>query len=217
MIKVGLISLGCSKNLVDSEVMLGILAENGCEAVKDPKEADVLIVNTCSFISDAVKESEETIREFLRAKKPFQKLIITGCLVQKQKEALVKKFPKADAFIGVSEFTRIAEVIRDVPAKKLLVSRPGFIYDENTPRVLATPLHSVYVKVSEGCGNRCNYCSIPSIRGGLKSRELGSIVKEAGNLALIGTKEINLISQDTTNYGADIYGKPALVELLKKL
>ena len=109
MIKVGMISLGCSKNLVDSEVMLGILAENGAEAVSDPKEADVLIVNTCSFVKDAVKESEDTIKEFSVKKRPGQKLIVTGCLVQKQKELLIKKFPKADAFIGVSEFTRIGE------------------------------------------------------------------------------------------------------------
>ena len=217
MIKVGMISLGCSKNLVDSEVMLGILAENGAESVSDPKDADVLIVNTCSFIKDAVSESEGTIREFSRKKKPFQKLIVTGCLVQKQKELLIKKFPKADAFIGVSEFTKIADVIRDLPAKKLVVSKPGFIYDRNTPRVLATPLHSVYVKVSEGCDNRCNYCSIPAIRGALKSRSLEDVASEVRNLALIGAKEINLISQDTTNYGSDIYGKPALVRLLKEL
>ena len=217
MIKVGMISLGCSKNLVDSEVMLGILAESGAEAVSDPKDADVLIVNNCSFIKDAVSESEETIREFSAKKKPFQKLIVTGCLVQKQKELLVKKFPKADAFIGVSEFTKIAEIIKDLPAKKLVVSKPGFIYNRNTPRVLATPLHSVYVKVSEGCGNRCNYCSIPSIRGALKSRRPEDIASEVRNLALIGAKEINLISQDTTNYGADIYGKPALAGLLKEL
>ncbi len=217
MIKVGMISLGCSKNLVDSEVMLGILSESGAEAVSDPKDADVLIVNTCSFIKDAVSESEGTIREFSRKKRPFQKLIVTGCLVQKQKELLVKKFPKADAFIGVSEFTKIADIIKNLPAKKLVVSRPGFIYNRNTPRVLATPLHSVYVKVSEGCDNRCNYCSIPSIRGSLKSRRLEDIAGEVRNLALIGAKEINLISQDTTNYGADIYGKPALVRLLKEL
>jgi len=212
-----MISLGCSKNLVDSEVMLGILAENGAEAVSDPKEADVLIVNTCSFVKDAVKESEDTIKEFSVKKRPGQKLIVTGCLVQKQKELLIKKFPKADAFIGVSEFTRIGEVIRAVPANKLLVSKPGYIYNKNTPRVLATPLHSVYVKVSEGCDNRCNYCAIPSIRGPLKSRKLEDIAGEVKNLALIGAKEINLISQDTTNYGSDIYGKPALVKLLKEL
>ena len=217
MIKVGMISLGCSKNLVDSEIMLGILAESGAEAVSDPEKADILIVNTCSFVKDAVKESEDAINEFSRKKTPGQKLIVTGCLVQKQKELLLKKFPGADAFIGVSEFTRIGEVIRSFPAKKLLVSKPGFIYDKNTPRVLATPLHSVYVKVSEGCDNRCNYCAIPSIRGPLKSRRLEDIAGEVRNLALIGAKEINLISQDTTNYGADIYGKPALVKLLKEL
>ena len=212
-----MISLGCSKNLVDSEIMLGILAESGAEAVSDPKKADILIVNTCSFVKDAVKESEDTIREFSRKKTPGQKLIVTGCLVQKQKELLLKKFPGADAFIGVSEFTRIGEVIRAVPVNKLLVSKPGYIYNKDTPRVLATPLHSVYVKVSEGCDNRCNYCSIPSIRGPLKSRRFEDIASEVRNLALIGAKEINLISQDTTNYGADIYGKPALVRLLKEL
>ena len=197
--------------------MLGILAESGAESVGNPQDADVLIVNTCSFIKDAVSESEGTIREFSRKKKPLQKLIVTGCLVQKQKELLIKKFPKADAFIGVSEFTRIADIIRDLPPKKLVVSSPGFIYDRDTPRVLATPVHSVYVKVSEGCDNRCNYCSIPSIRGPLKSRRFEDIASEVRNLGLIGAREINLISQDTTNYGADIYGKPALARLLKEL
>jgi ribosomal protein S12 methylthiotransferase len=217
IIKVGLISLGCSKNLVDSEVMLGILKENGCVITNKSGEADILIINTCSFIKDAAKESEATIREFLKAKKTGRKVIVTGCLVQKEGAALLKRCPGVDAFLGVSEFHRIAEYIGKPLKKKLCVSPPGFLYDEKTPRVLATPAHSAYIKIAEGCNNRCNYCSIPSIRGPLKSRKIESIVNEAKNLAATGVKEINLISQDTTNYGKDLYGRPKLVELLRKL
>jgi ribosomal protein S12 methylthiotransferase len=219
--KVSLISLGCAKNLVDSEVMLGLLCKNGFNITTKESEADIIIINTCCFIKEATKESLKTISNILKNKNKIQKIIVTGCLVQRYGKDLVIKFPEIDAWIGVGEFYKISQVcrnlLREKKINKLLLSEPRFIYNEFIPRVLCTPSHTAYVKISEGCDNRCFYCTIPFIRGNLRSRPIESIVKEVKNLGKIGVKEINLISQDTANYGVDLYGKPKIVELLKKL
>lgn len=218
---VNLISLGCSKNLVDSEVMLGKLLEDGFNITSKESESDIVIINTCCFINPATQESFKTINNVLKNKHKEQKIVVSGCLVQRLKHKIIDRFPDVDAFLGVGEFYKISHICKKLlkgkKINKLLVSKPEFIYNEDTPRLLCTPLHTAYVKISEGCNNRCFYCVIPSIRGNLRSRPIESIVKEVKNLEKLGVKEINLISQDTTNYGIDLYGKPKLVKLLKRL
>ncbi|MFH1823975.1 MAG: 30S ribosomal protein S12 methylthiotransferase RimO [Candidatus Firestonebacteria bacterium] len=220
-VNINLISLGCSKNLVDSEVMLGLLGKDGFSLTNSEKESKIIIINTCCFIKEATKESLKIISNILKNKNKMQKVVVTGCLVQRYGENLIKKFPEIDACLGVGEFYKISQVCTSLLKKKkinrLLLSEPKFIYNERMPRLLCTPSHTAYVKISEGCNNRCFYCLIPSIRGNLRSRSIESVVKEVENLSKIGVKEINLISQDTTNYGIDLYGKPKLIKLLKKL
>lgn len=223
--KVGIISLGCAKNLVDSEVMLGMLKKEGYEIESREDTADILIVNTCAFIDASENESRNTIRDVCE-KNPGKKIFVTGCLVQKFKEKLEEDFPQVQAFLGSGEFYKLPQLLRNIyetkesraqTFKKTDAGIPLFVYDENTPRILSTPSHTAYIKISEGCNNPCTFCIIPKLRGKHRSRAMESLVSEAQNLASQGVKEINLIGQDTTYYGKDLYGGFKLRELLKKL
>jgi ribosomal protein S12 methylthiotransferase len=219
--KVGTVSLGCAKNLVDTEVMLGILKEAGYDITPEASEAEVLIVNTCGFISSAKEESINTIVDLAQYKEGKCKaLIVTGCLGQKYKDELARELPEVDAIIGTGQVAEIATVVERVLEGKervVEVTKPDFIYDHHLPRVQSTPGYSAYVKVADGCDNCCSYCVIPELRGHYRSRPMESIVEEVKRLAAQGVKEIMLIAQDTTRYGQDIYGEYKLVELLGKL
>jgi len=212
-----MVSLGCPKNLVDSEVMLGILKGAGLELTADEAQADILVVNTCGFIGDAKEESIDTILSLAEHKKTgrCRKLIVAGCLSQRYKDDLSISLPEVDCFIGTGEYHRIAEVVEDGFLERVLVGLPTYIHDYTTPRIISTPGFYAYVKVAEGCSNHCSYCSIPSIRGEFRSRPIDSVVKEAESLAGQGIKEINLIAQDTTSFGKD--RGEGLEPLLKKL
>lgn len=215
--KVCLVSLGCPKNLVDSEVMLGILREAGAELTTDEALADVIVVNTCGFIGDAKEESIDAILALAERKKTgrCRRLIVAGCLTQRYNEELADSLPEVDCFIGTGEYHRIAEVIREDFRERVLVGLPTYIHDYTTPRIVSTPGRYAYVKVAEGCSNHCSYCSIPSIRGGFRSRSVDSVVKEASSLAEQGIREVNLIAQDTTSFGKD--RGAGLEELLRNL
>ena len=212
-----MVSLGCPKNLVDSEVMLGILKGAGLELTADEAQADILVVNTCGFIGDAKEESIDMILSLAEHKKTgrCRKLIVAGCLSQRYKDDLSISLPEVDCFIGTGEYHRIAEVVEDGFRERVLVGLPTYIHDYTTPRIISTPGFYAYVKVAEGCSNHCSYCSIPSIRGAFRSRPIDSVVKEAESLASQGIKEINLIAQDTTSFGKD--RGEGLEPLLKKL
>lgn len=215
--KICLVSLGCPKNLVDSELMLGMLREAGAEFVADKAEAEVIVVNTCGFIGDAKEESIDEILSLAEYKKTgrCRRLIVTGCLSQRYKDDLAKSLPEVDCFIGTGEFHRIAEAVKEDFRERVLVGLPTFIHDYTTPRILSTPGYYAYVKVAEGCSNMCSYCSIPSIRGEFRSRSEESVVREAEQLAAQGIREINLIAQDTTSFGRD--RDASLESLLKRL
>lgn len=215
--KVCFVSLGCSKNLVDSEVMLGILKDSGLEIIPKESEADVIVVNTCGFIGDAKEESIDAILALAKNKETgrCRRLIVTGCLSQRYKDELSVEFPEVDCFIGTGEYHRIGEAVSEDFKERVLVGLPTYIHDYDTPRLLSTPGHYAYVKVAEGCSNHCTYCSIPSIRGEFRSRSAESVTKEAASLAAQGIKELNLIAQDTTSYGAD--RETSLPELLRGL
>jgi len=216
--KICLTSLGCPKNLVDSEVMLGILKKSGFAIVTEEEKADILIVNTCGFIGDAKKESIDAILKLAEYKKsgPSKTLIVAGCLTQRYKEELLSSLPEVDFFIGTGEYQRIAEIIRNGREKKVYADFPAFIHDYTFPRLLSTPAHYAYVKIAEGCRNFCSYCVIPEIRGNFRSRTVESIVREVEGLGESGVKEVNLVAQDTTSYGAD-KGKNELISLLRRL
>jgi ribosomal protein S12 methylthiotransferase len=226
-VKVGMVSLGCPKNLVDSEVMLGTLAKEDYEITPSASEADVLIVNTCGFIDKAKKESVDTILEMARHKESgsCKRLIVTGCLVQGYVDALKQDLPEVDAFLGSADYPKIAEVVGELIASKkkakaplVEVHSPVYLYDEFSPRILATPSYSAYLKMAEGCDHACGFCAIPQLRGKLRSRSVESCVAEAEMLAKQGVRELNLISQDSSEYGRDIYGgQPRLKELLQAL
>lgn len=221
--KAGFISLGCSKNLIDTEVMLGILQENNFELTNEPAEADVLIVNTCAFIQSAKEESINTILTMAGYKDikqgKCQALIVAGCLGQRYKQELLDELPEADAIVGTGAWHRIMEAVEEALKGNRIVidGENNTIYDAACPRIPTTPAHTAYIKIAEGCNNRCAFCAIPLIRGKYRSRKIEDICTEARNLAAKGVKEIVLIAQDTTNYGHDIYGKPSLVELLKEI
>ena len=212
-----MVSLGCPKNLVDSEVMLGILKHAGVELTANEADADILVVNTCGFIGDAKEESIDAILSLAEHKKTgrCRKLIVAGCLSQRYKDDLSLSLPEVDCFIGTGEYHRIAEVIEEGFRERVLVGLPTYIHDYTTPRIISTPGFYAYVKVAEGCSNHCSYCSIPSIRGEFRSRPIESVVKEAESLAAQGIKEINLIAQDTTSFGRD--RGEGLEPLLKRL
>ena len=218
MRKIALINHGCAKNLVDSELMLGKLADNGYKITLDETKADIVIINTCSFIHDAEKESVQSIFEMINAGK---KVIITGCLPQKHKKELQELIPEALAFLGTSDIDKIVDVIKKVTKNKEVRyevnENPEYNYPEDIKRQQITMGASSYIKIAEGCNFNCGYCIIPQLRGPYKSRKIENIVQEAKELAQKGVNEIVLIAQDTTSYGKDIYGKPSLVELLIEL
>jgi ribosomal protein S12 methylthiotransferase len=231
---VGLIALGCAKNRVDGEVMLGLLQQAGYEVTPNPEEADMVIVHTCGFIEAAKEESIETILEAAEWRKQGKRLVVTGCLAQRYSQELLNEIPEIDALMGTAELNRIVEVcetlsqtrpaqaprkgVRRKPAEpRVWLGDPPYLYEADTPRVLSTPPHYAYVKVAEGCSYRCAFCSIPAMRGDQRSRPVESIVQEAERLAQGGVKELILISQNTTAYGRDLYGTPRLPSLLRAL
>ena len=218
--KAGFVSLGCAKNLVDTEVMLGLMKENGIELTDNPADAEILIVNTCAFILSAKEESITTILNLAEYKSGrCRALIVAGCLGQLYKRELLDEMPEVDAVIGTGAWNRIMEAIEEVLCGRrvILIGAREIIYDSKTPRIRTTPAYTAYVKIAEGCNNRCAFCSIPLIRGRQISRTIEDIRAEVERLVSQGVKEINLIAQDTTAYGTDIYGRPKLVELLREL
>jgi ribosomal protein S12 methylthiotransferase len=246
--KIGLVSLGCPKNLVDSEVMLGLAQEAGYELTADPSAADVLVVNTCAFIDSAKRESIDAILEMaaLKSAAPGRRLVVTGCLAERYREDLQREIPEIDAVLGTGEVPQIVGALGGVGAAPLAFyrsvgtletsnaeprtpncgpgtpnteprTRPSYLYDADTPRLLATPRHYAYIKVAEGCDYKCAFCIIPTLRGPYRSRSVDSIVREAERLAERGVKELLLISQDTTFYGVDRHERGALAALLRTL
>lgn len=219
--KAGFISLGCAKNLVDTEVMLGIMREHGIELTNEPAEADILIVNTCAFIRSAKEESITTVLGMADYKETgrCRSLIVAGCLGQRYGQQLLDEIPEANAIIGTGAWSRIMEVVEEtLKGRRLVIAgEDDTIYDANTPRLRTTPNYTAYVKIAEGCDHRCAFCAIPLIRGGFRSRAMEDIVSEARELAESGVRELVLIAQDSANYGLDVYHKPMLAELLRKL
>ncbi|HOV78693.1 MAG TPA: 30S ribosomal protein S12 methylthiotransferase RimO [Bacillota bacterium] len=219
--KVGMISLGCPKNLIDSEIMLGILKEKGFVITNLEKEADVIIINTCSFIEDAKKESIENILSAARLKGSgnCRALLVSGCLAQRYHRELLTEVPEIDGLIGTGKIPDIAAAVeKTLQGEKVCVTGPpGYLHGPNNNRILATPGYTAYLKIAEGCDNHCSYCIIPEIRGNYKSRSIEDVTVEAARLVRQGAKELILVAQDITRYGADIYGKPVLEKLLKKL
>ena len=237
--KIGLISLGCPKNLVDSEVMLGLAQQAGHELTHDPADADVLVVNTCAFIDSAKQESIDAILEMAEHKTrgACRRLVVTGCMAERYRDELKKEIPEIDAVLGTGEVPQIVGAINGdaaerpegrplhfvrsgqspIPNPQSLRARPTYLYDASTPRVLATPSHYAYVKIAEGCDYKCAFCIIPTLRGAYRSRPAESIVREARGLAARGVKELLLISQDTTFYGVERGERGALARLLRQL
>src|SRR3954451_20092362 len=249
--KVGFVSLGCPKNLVDSEVMMGMLAHAGAELVSSAEDAEVIVVNTCSFIESAQQESVNTILEMARLKSgKARKLVVAGCLVERFRDDIRKNIPEVDAVVGTGELESILQAAGIAPRApvapadspfRILTSRPegdaraasgrfsrenwdgaiadlpNYLYDEATPRVLATPKYSAYIKIAEGCDHPCGFCIIPQLRGKFRSRRFESVIAEAERLAQSGVREITLIGQDTTCYGEDFGLKDGLALLLEKL
>lgn len=247
--RVGFVSLGCPKNLVDSEVMMGMLAQAGAELIQRAEDADVIVVNTCSFIATAQQESVNTILEMARHKTAgrARKLVVAGCLVERFRDEIRKNIPEVDAVVGTGELENILQAAGVAPAPaanspfRIVQSRPegearaaqgrfsreswdgaiadlpNYLYDEATPRVLATPSYTAYIKIAEGCDHPCSFCIIPQLRGQFRSRRFESVIAEAERLAHAGVREITLIGQDTTCYGEDFGLKDGLALLLEKL
>lgn len=210
--KVHFVSLGCPKNLVDSEIMLGQMMKQGYVVTDAPEDAETIVVNTCGFIEDAKKESIQKVLEMAGYKETgkAKNLVVAGCLTQRYKEDLVEGLPEADLFVGSGEFQKIAEILKareEGSTEKRYFNLPTYLQQEDTPRVNSGPAYRAYLKISEGCLKRCAFCAIPKIRGNLQSRKLGSIVSEAKLLAAGGVKEINIISHDFTDYGWDLRRK----------
>jgi ribosomal protein S12 methylthiotransferase len=221
MPKVGFVSLGCPKNLVDSEVMMGILTRAGYEITPRAGDADVLVVNTCSFIAPAQQESVQSILEMAEYKKfgRAQKLIVAGCMVERYRNDIREQIPEVDAVIGTGEVDKILEACEGQlrPEGTHGTALPSYLYHDLTPRVLATPRHTAYIKINEGCDHPCTFCVIPQLRGKFRSRRFESVVREAENLAAAGVREISLIGQDTTFYGEDLGLREGLPVLLERL
>src|SRR5229473_406281 len=251
--KVGFVSLGCPKNLVDSEVMMGLLARAGAELSPRAEDADVIVVNTCSFIESAQQESVNTILEMAGHKTVgrAKKLIVAGCLVERFRDEIQKRIPEVDAVVGTGELQNILAAAGMAPAASIETSNhspfvvlnsrpegdaraahgrfsrerwdgaiadlPNYLYDEETPRILATPKSTAYIKIAEGCDHPCTFCIIPQLRGQFRSRRFESVVAEAERLARVGVREITLIGQDTTCFGEDFGLKDGLALLLEKL
>lgn len=225
MKKIGFISLGCPKNLVDSEVMMGRLKQSGYEITTDASEADTLVVNTCGFIESAKKESVDAILEAARLKTEgrCRRLVVAGCLVERYRDDLRREIPEADAFIGTSQIDDITRVCdertnpRSLPVIPLGNQSATYLYDESTPRVLATPGYSAFIKIAEGCDRPCTFCFIPQMRGHFRSRRFGSVLSEAQQLATRGVKELILVAQDSSRYGEDLGHQDGLAHLLREL
>ena len=221
MIKVGMVSLGCPKNLVDTEVMLGKLEGSGFALTRDPAAADVIVVNTCTFIEPARRESVETILEMAEYKKKgrCRRLVVAGCMVQQSEDELREVIPEIDALVGLNDVERIAEACALEAGSRFETSRSAahYLYSGRSPRILATPGHSAYLKISEGCDHACAFCAIPSFRGLQRSRPIASIVAEAERLAAGGVVELNVIAQDTTDYGRDLKDGTNAARLLRAL
>lgn len=212
--RVGFVSLGCSKNLVDTEMMIGLFKKNNFEIVNDPKEAEIIVINTCGFIESAKEEAINTILEMAEYKKENCKyLIVTGCLVERYKEDLIKSLPEVDLFVKFSEYNSLWEQIENViNHNNQKDEKLDFLN-----RVISTGTNYAYIRIAEGCNNFCTFCAIPYIRGRFTSRKIEDILEEAKMLAKKGYKELIIIAQDTTKYGMDIYGKPRLAELLHEI
>jgi len=225
MKKIGFISLGCPKNLVDSEVMMGQLKANGYQITANAEEADTVVVNTCGFIDSAKKESIDTILEAaqLKVTGKAKRLVVAGCLVERYRDELKAAMPEVDAFIGTSQINDILSVCdpktntRSLPVVPLGNQTSTYLYDESTPRILATPSHYAFVKIAEGCDRPCAFCFIPQMRGHFRSRRFGSIVAEAHQLAEEGVKELILVAQDSSRYGEDLGKLDALPGLIREL
>jgi ribosomal protein S12 methylthiotransferase len=243
MAKVGFVSLGCPKNLVDSEVMLGLVQEAGHKLTGRAEDAEVIVVNTCAFIDRAKQESVNAILELAEHKKtgPCRRLVVTGCLAERYRDELIREMPEVDAVLGTGEVPRIVDALggttafrarqAEIPIAPLTFhpspmpgqapparqTLPTYIYDAETPRMLTTPRHFAYVKIAEGCDYKCAFCIIPTLRGKYRSRPMESVVAEAERLAARGVREIILISQDTTFYGVDRRERGALARLLRRL
>ncbi|MBQ8447527.1 MAG: 30S ribosomal protein S12 methylthiotransferase RimO [Clostridia bacterium] len=219
-IKIGFVSLGCSKNLIDTEIMLARLANAGYAITTDETEADVVIVNTCAFIESAKKESIENILDiaWLKEHNGLKAIIVTGCLAERYKEEIFTEIPEVDAVIGVGSIERIEEAVATVLSDERFYAHED---KDEAPlggeRIVTTGDHTAYIKIAEGCDNRCTYCAIPGIRGKFRSRTIEDIVEEAKELEEIGVKELNIIAQDTSRYGLDIYGEYALAKLVRAI
>ncbi|MFH0732685.1 MAG: 30S ribosomal protein S12 methylthiotransferase RimO [Candidatus Omnitrophota bacterium] len=219
---VGIVSLGCPRNMVDSEVMLGALKKAGYTIKMSAENCDIALINTCAFIEDAKQEAIDVILQAAKLKQEgkIKFLIVAGCLAQRYHKALEKKIPEVDAFLGTSDFDKITDAVSTVLKNKkaTYVSEPTKIYTHKFPRLSLTPSYSTYIKIAEGCNNRCSYCAIYKIRGNYRSRPMDSIIKEIESItAKSEISELNIIAQDTTSYGSDIYGKYKLTDLLKKI
>jgi len=220
MIKVGMVSLGCSKNQVDAERLLALLPKGEFAVCSDPGQCQVVIVNTCGFIEDAKQESIDTILEFaaLKERGDLRCLVVTGCLAQRYREELAREIPEADVVLGIGRNGEIAAAIRNaLEGNRVLAFGPKEDLSLEGDRMLAGPPYSAYVKVAEGCSNRCSYCAIPLIRGDFRSRPLENILEEVRSLAAQGIKEVNLVAQDTSRYGLDLYGAYRLPELIHQV
>jgi ribosomal protein S12 methylthiotransferase len=212
-------TLGCPKNRVDSEVMLGTFLEAGFRLVQDPAAAEVVVVNTCGFIESAKAESVDAIVELSELKQSgrCKKLVVTGCLVQRHADELAKELPEVDHFLGTGAYADVARIVQDAQAKRLVVPDPEFVHSAATPRVNSLPSHTAYLKIAEGCDNDCAFCIIPKLRGPQRSRPVDDLVAEAAALAAQGTVELSLVAQDLTAYGYDLPGKTRLHHLLPEL
>lgn len=219
--KIALESLGCSKNLVDAEIMLGILNKSGHQLVGECEDADVVIVNTCGFIEDAKQESIDTIISYadLKNEGVIKYLLVSGCLAQRYTEELLEEIPEIDAIVGTGSYDKITEVVDNLVDDGKVIEKGdiNFSFDEELPRYISTPPYLAYLKIGEGCDNNCTYCIIPKLRGKYRSREMEDLIEEAKGLKKSGVKELVVIAQDTTVYGTDLYKKPALAKLLDEL
>lgn len=219
--KIKVVTLGCEKNLVDSEIMSGLIHQRGYSLVEDKEEATVIIVNTCGFIDMAKEESVNTILDMAELKQTakLKALIVSGCLTQRYKEELMKEMPEIDGIVGTGDFDKINDIIDQALAgkKPILVGNPVFNYEKDLPRRVTTPRYTAYVKIAEGCDNACTFCSIPIMRGKFRSRSMESVIREVSQLASQGVKEISLIAQDSTNYGTDLYDGFMLPTLMNKV
>lgn len=220
MAKIGFISLGCAKNLVDTEVMMGFLAQAGHELTSSEEEAEIIVVNTCGFIGPAKEESIDTILEMaqLKVAGSCRRLVVAGCLVERYRSEIISQIPEVDAVVGTNEIPQILQACeersRHIPVYE---KRESFLYNDEHPRILTTPSHLAYVKIAEGCDHPCTFCVIPKMRGRFRSRHPDSVVREVERLAAKGVREINLVAQDSTMYGWDQGNRRGLAELLRRL